>query len=252
MNTAVVTGASSGIGAATARRLDRDGFRVALVARRGERLEELARSLADGIPLPVDLTGDDAPARVAGAVEERFDGGLDLLVNNAGASWPAEFGGQDGGHSNVQRTMDVNFLAAVRLTEVLLPALRRSTPSAVVNVSSVAGRVAYPRAGAYAASKFALAGWSEALRLEEADHGVHVGVVFPGFIATEGFPQKGLRARAATRWAVSTPERVADAVLAVGPGGRAERTVPRYYGVVPLLRTLAPPAWRRIAARVRP
>lgn len=252
MRTAVVTGASSGIGAATARRLDADGFRLALVARRAERLEELAGSLAEAAPLAVDLTDGDAPARVAETVDERFGGRLDLLVNNAGASWPAEFGTGDGGHSNVQRTMDVNFLAAVRLTEALLPALRRSAPSAIVNVSSVAGRVAYPRAGAYAASKFALAGWSEALRLEEADRGVHVGVVFPGFIATEGFPQKGLRSRAATRWAVSTPERVADAVVAVGPGGSAERTVPRYYGAVPLLRALAPPAWRRIAARVRP
>ena len=108
-----------------------------------------------------------------------------------------------------------------------------------------------PRGGAYSASKFALAGWTEALQLEEGRHGVHVGLVLPGFIATEGFPQSDLRERPATRWLVSTPERVAEAILDAGPGGRAERYVPRPYGLVPALRTLAPPLWRRVAAGMR-
>ena len=85
--------------------------------------------------------------------------------------------------------MEVNFDAVVRLTEALLPLLRRSAPSAIVNVSSTAGRVARPGSGAYSASKFALAGWSDALAGEEAPNGVHVGLVLPGFITTEGFPQ---------------------------------------------------------------
>ncbi len=247
-----MTGASSGIGQATAKLLAREGFHVLAVARRRERLERLASELGDAVAVAVDLTDAGAPEQIAAAVSEHFDGRLDLLVNNAGASWRAEFGGAGGGHANVRRTMNVNFDAPVRLTEALLPALRRSAPSSIVNVSSVAGRVAYPRAGSYAASKFALAGWSEALRLEEAGHGVHVGVVFPGFVATEGFPQTGLRSKAATRWAVSKPDRVAAAVLATGPGGKAERTVPRPYALVPALRTLAPGAWRRIGGFVRP
>ena len=245
--TAVVTGASSGIGEATARRLGRDGWRLLLVARRGDRLERLAESLPDASGLAVDLTDEDAPARVREAVEERLGGQLHLLVNNAGANWRAYFGDADGGYGNVERVMTVNFLAPVRLTEALLPVLRRSAPSSIVNVASVAGRVPYPRGGAYAASKFALAGWSESLRYEEAEHGVHVGVVFPGFVATEGFPQEQLVASARTRWAVSTPEVVAEAILDAGPGGRPERLVPRPWAIPVLLRTLAPGLVRRIA-----
>jgi short-subunit dehydrogenase len=245
VKTAVVTGASSGIGETTARRLDADGFRLILVARREDRLARLAESLRSATPLAVDLTAADAPARVAEGAEQ--EGRLDLLVNNAGAAFRAGFGEDRGGVENVRRTIELNFDAVVRLTEALLPQLRRSAPSAIVNVASTAGRVAFPRGGAYSASKFALAGWTEALHLEEQPNGVHVGLVLPGFIATEGFPQSDLKARAATRWMVSTPQKVADAIVDAGPGGKAERYVPRPYGAVPLLRALAPGVWRRIA-----
>ncbi len=89
---------------------------------------------------------------------------------------------------NVKRTMDINFDAQLRLTEALLTLLRESAPSAIVNVASTAGRVARAGSGAYSASKFALAGWSDSLWAEERPHGVHVGLVLPGFISTEGFP----------------------------------------------------------------
>jgi short-subunit dehydrogenase len=245
-----VTGASSGIGEATARRLDRDGWRLLLVARREDRLDSLAGSLGDASAVAVDLTEEGAPARVRAAVEDRC-GRLDLLVNSAGAAWRAGFGEEAGGYANVKRTMEVNFDAIVRLTEELLPLLRRSAPSAIVNVGSVSGRVAMPRGGAYSASKFALAGWTEALHLEEREHGVHVGLVLPGFTATEGFPQSDLREHAATRWMVSTPERVAEAIVDAGPGGRAERTVPRPYGLAAPLRALAPAVWRRIGGGMK-
>ncbi len=110
--------------------------------------------------------------------------------------------------------MEVNFDAVLRLTEALLPLLRAAAPSAIVNVSSTAGRVARGGSGAYSASKFALAGWSDSLYLEEAPHGVHVGLVLPGFIATEGFPQSELRAKPLTRRMVSTPEKGAEAIVA--------------------------------------
>ena len=245
--TAVVTGASSGIGEAAARRLDREGFRLLLVARRADRLEALAGVLRAASPLALDLTAQDAPQRVAAAVEERW-GRLHLLVNNAGAAWPAAFGDDDGGPENVRRTMELNFHAPVRLTAALLPVLRRSAPSALVNVASVASRIALPRNGAYAASKFALAGWSEALRFEELRHGVHVGAVLPGFVATEGFPQERVRRRRGTRWLVSSPDPVADAIVEVARG-RAERYVPRPWALLPVVRLLAPGAWRRVAAR---
>jgi uncharacterized protein len=240
---AVVTGASAGIGEATARLLAHEGWRAILVARRGERLEALARELGDAVPLALDLTAADAPARVLEAVE-REDGPLGLLVNNAGAGWRAPFA--DGGYANVRRTMELNFDAVVRLTEALLPALREAAPSSVVNVSSIAGRVGRPNVAAYAASKFALAGWTEGLAAEEAPHGVHVGLVLPGFAATEGFPQEHLLRKATTRWMVSTADKVARAILAAGPGGKAEVYVPRAWGLVPAARYLAPAVVRRV------
>ena len=192
----LVTGASSGIGEATARRLAREpGASLVLVARRQQRLGSLARELGERRVsyLAVDLLDEDAPERIRDHVVERH-GRLDLLVNNAGASWRARFA--DGGYENVRRTMAVNFDAPVRLTEALLPLLRSSAPSAIVNVASTAARVARAGAGAYSASKFALAGWSDALWAEERANGVHVGLVLPGFISTEGFPQSELTAQA--------------------------------------------------------
>jgi len=144
--------------------------------------------------------------------------------------------------------MEVNFDAVVRLNEALLPLLRDSAPSAIVNVSSTAGRVARAGAGAYSASKFALAGWSDALFAEEAPHGVHVGLVLPGFIATEGFPAEELKARALTRWMVSTPDRAAEAIVEAGLGRRPERYVPRPYALAAAARVLAPALLRRLQA----
>ena len=244
MKVAVVTGASSGIGEATARRLDRDGYRLLLVARRADRLEALAGELWDAHAVVLDLTEEDATARLRERVEQEER--LDLLVNNAGSGFRARFGDEDGGFENVRRGMALNFDAVLRVTEALLPMLRRSAPSAVVNVSSVAGRVGRPRTGAYTASKFALAGWTEALAAEESEHGVHVGLVLPGYIVTEGFPQEQLTRKPHTRWIVSTPDKVADAIVDAGPGGKAERYVPRPYALIPALRHGAPGLWHRV------
>jgi short-subunit dehydrogenase len=241
---ALVTGASTGIGRATAQRLARDpGTELILVARR----EELLREVADSLPCPathlaLDLTAADAPAKVLAHVEER-GAGLHLLVNNAGAAWRGSFA--ESGYANVHRHMELNFDAVVRLTEALLPTLRASAPSAIVNVASTAGRVARARSGAYSASKFALIGWTEALHLEEAPNGVHVGMVLPGFVPTEGFPATELREKALTRLLLSSPEKVAEAIHQVGPGGRAERYVPRPYALAAALRILSPSLVRR-------
>jgi short-subunit dehydrogenase len=237
----LVTGASSGIGEATARRYAANGHRLVVVARREERLQALAAELGGATVIAVDLTAEDAPERIAATVE-REHGRLDVLVNNAGAAWRGRFG--EAGMENLRRHMALNFDAQARLTEALLPLLRRSAPSAVVNVSSVAGRVSRANSGAYSASKFALIGWSDALHLEEREHGVHVGLVLPGFVSTEGFPQRELTGKALTRWIVSKPEKVAEAIEEVA-AGRPERYVPRAYAVGAALRTLAPPLVRR-------
>jgi uncharacterized protein len=241
---ALITGASSGIGEATARRLAREpGAALILVARREERLRALAESLpCEASWLAVDLTAADAPERVRAHVAGG-EGRLSLLVNNAGAAWRGGFA--ESGYANVERHMELNFDAVVRLTEALLPALRASSPSAIVNVASTAGRVARARSGAYSASKFALIGWTDALHFEERPHGVHVGMVLPGFVETEGFPATELRQRALTRWIVSKPERVAEAIVETGLRGKAERYVPRPYGLIAVARILAPALVRR-------
>ena len=238
---AIVTGASSGIGEETARKLDADGWTLLLVARREDRLSALASSLRDASYVAVDLTAADAPARVRGAVGERE---LKLLVNNAGAAWRSTFA--DGGYANVRQTMELNFDAQVRLTEELLPLLRAAAPSAIVNVASVAGRVGRESAGAYSASKAALASWTDCLHLEEKPNGVHVGLVLPGFITTEGFPQAELMAKPLTRRMVSTVEAGAEAIVEAGLGRKPERYVPRPYGIAAALRVVAPWLTRRV------
>jgi short-subunit dehydrogenase len=243
----VITGASSGIGEAAARKLVREhGAKVVLVARREERLRALASALGTAATyVPVDLTDDDAPARVRAHVEEHHDGVLTMLVNNAGASWRGSFA--DGGWANVERHMRLNFDAQLRLTEELLPLLRRSAPSSIVNVSSTAGRVARGGAGGYSASKFALSGWTDALFMEELPNGVHVGLVQPGFIETEGFPAAELVRNRMTRWIVSTPDKAAEAIVDCGLRGKAERYVPRPYAAVAVLRAVAPGLLRRLS-----
>jgi short-subunit dehydrogenase len=243
---ALITGASSGIGEATARRLAREpGTSLVIVARREERLRALASSLGQERVswIAADLVDDDAPARIRAHVEERH-GRLDLLVNNAGSGWRARFA--DGGYENVKRTMAINFDAPVRLTEALLPLLRASAPSAIVNVASTAARVARAGTGAYSASKFALAGWSDSQWAEERPHGVHVGLVLPGFISTEGFPQTELTEKRLTRWVVSTPEQGAEAIFQAGVGRRPERYVPRPYALAAAFRVLTPGLVRRV------
>jgi short-subunit dehydrogenase len=241
---ALVTGASSGLGAATARRLAREPeARLVLVARRRERLDALAGELSGATVIAADLLEEATPALVAERVEAEH-GRLDLLVNNAGVPGRGSFA--ESGWAEVERTMAINFDAQVRLTEALLGLLRRSAPSSVVNVGSVAGRVSRARAGSYSASKFALAGWSEALQMEERRHGVHVALVQPGYVATEGFPQTELLARPWTRWMVSTEDKVAEAIVDVWRRRRPECYVPRLYGLVPVARVLLPGLYRRL------
>jgi short-subunit dehydrogenase len=219
---------------------------LVLVARREARLEALSREIGGATVIAADLTAPEAPSRIAALVEERH-GRLDVLVNDAGAGWSGRFA--EAGWANVAQIMDLNFNAQVRLTEALLPLLRRSAPSSIVNVSSTAGRVARAGVGAYSASKFALCGWTDALRQEERSHRVHVGLVLPGFVPTEGFPAEAIRQHPTWRWFIGSDRGVAEAIVDCAVHKRAERYSPRYYGLAAVVRAAAPGLVRAVLDR---
>ncbi len=182
---AVVTGASSGIGAAVVRRLRAQGWSVLAVARRADRLEALAGETGCDV-LVGDLTRPDDVSALRAAVDERFGGDLTALVNNAGGA----FGTETVERARVedwQRMFDVNVLATLRVTQVLLPALRAGAGGDVLLMSSTAGRVVYEGGGGYTAAKHAETAMAETLRLELAGDPVRVLEVAPGMVRTDEF-----------------------------------------------------------------
>lgn len=177
---AVVTGASSGIGEATARRLAADGFDVVVGARRRDRLDALAAEIG-GRALPLDVTSDESVAEFAAAVPE-----CHVLVNNAGGA----IGMDEIGASNVEdwRWMfEVNVLGTLRMTKALLPALERSGDGHVVMMSSTAGHIVYEGGGGYTAAKHGQTALGETLRLEVSGRPIRVTEIAPGMVRTEGF-----------------------------------------------------------------
>lgn len=244
---AVVTGASSGLGAATVRRLAAEGLQVVAAARREDRLRELARTDPRITAVPTDVSDPDDVKALAELVAAEF-GACHALVNNAGISEGNRIDGpEDLGH--VEHVLDVNFLGAARCATAFADLLFASAPSRLVNVASVAGKVGVGPP-AYAASKFALVGFSEALALDWAGKGVTVTQLNPGFVSTEGFPQDDLL-RSPLRRIVSRPEVVARAVVDVLHKGPRERTVPRWYRSLILLRHVAAPLFWSGARRFR-
>lgn len=178
---ALVTGASSGIGEATARALHGLGFKVALLARRTERIEAIARELGEGaLAVTADVT--DRDALVAASVRVRDElGRVDTLVNNAGIMLLGPFASEQ--REDYRRMVDVNLLGAITMTEVVLDQLVDGGGD-IINLSSVAGRTARAGNGVYAATKWAINGWSESLR-QELLPDVRVTLIEPGVVATE-------------------------------------------------------------------
>src|SRR3954453_9819965 len=178
---AVITGASSGIGEATARALVADGYRVALLARRADRLHALAEELGDGaVAIQADVPARDALVVAAQRVQDEL-GAADVLVNNAGVMLLGPFTSEQ--REEQRRMVEVNLLGAMTATEVFLDQLRDGGGD-LVNISSVAGRTARAGNAAYAATKWGMNGWSEALR-QELQPVVRVVVVEPGAVSTE-------------------------------------------------------------------
>lgn len=246
---AVVTGASSGIGEATARRLARVGMTVIAVARREERLVALAAEPLPGvgriIPHVADVRDTEAVDVLAARVRDEF-GACHALINNAGVGGGA-FEGRDD-LDDALRTLDINLLGTVRCLAAFADLLEASAPARVVNVASVAGKIGIGPAG-YAASKFGVVGLSEALSLSWASRQVTVTQLNPGFVVTEGFPQTQL-AGGPFEKLVGAPEDVAERIAEVLRTGAPERTVPGFYRAFVALRHVAPPLYRAIASRM--
>ena len=183
---ALVTGASSGIGEATAMALAEAGARVAIAARRRERLDALAARLAglggEPLVLQADLQSTAEAQRVVRETEAHF-GRLDILVNNAGVMYLEPVEAADLGRW--ERMLQLNLMSLIAATQAALPGMRERRDGHVVNISSTAGRVANPNAAAYAATKFGVGAFSEALRREVCPHNIRVSVIEPGVVETE-------------------------------------------------------------------
>lgn len=183
---AAITGASSGIGEATALAFAREGAAVALGARRSERIEDLARRIeADGgraAAITVDVTVEEQAHAFVREAHERL-GGLDALINNAGLMLLGPIEGTD--TDEWRRMVDVNVLGLLYCTQAALPLMRDGGGGNVVNVSSVAGRVGNPGSAVYNATKWAVVGFSEALRKEATPSNVRVTCIEPGYVQTE-------------------------------------------------------------------
>jgi uncharacterized protein len=245
---AVVTGGSSGIGAAVARTLRRQGWDCVLVARGEDRLRSAAEEL--GAEWETCDVGDrGAVERMAAAVVARHPR-ISLLVNSAGI--PGRGGFLDVPPERIEEVTRTNYLGGAWCLRAFLPALEAAAPSDVVNVVSVAGTVAAGAAGPYTASKHAQLAFSRSAARELRPRGVRVHTILPGFVETEGFPQRKRFGRALGSIVVE-PELVAERVLAAVQRDRGEVYVPRWYRVAPLAQALAPGLVARLAARgVRP
>jgi NAD(P)-dependent dehydrogenase (short-subunit alcohol dehydrogenase family) len=243
MKVAVVTGASSGIGAATARELAGRGWTPVLVARRRERLEPLADELGGEFEL-CDVSDRADVARAAAAILARHPR-VDLLVNNAGIPGRGDFFALD--PERIELVLRTNYLGGVWLTRALEPGLQ---PGAhVVNVVSVAGTVAFAPAGPYAASKHAQLAFSRSLTGLLAARGVRVHTVLPGFVETEGFPQRTVLSSRFFRRMVITPELVAARIADAVESGKRELFVPRWYRIFAVGQALFPGLVARLVAR---
>ena len=190
MTVVVVTGASSGIGAATALRLGRAGFTVVLAARRAAKLADVAASIEAGggsaVVVPTDVRD---PAAVRALIERAaaVNGRIDALVNNAGVGGAASVLADD---EAIDAIIDVNLRAPIRLMRAVVPIMRAQGGGSIVNIGSVAGEIGI--GGAYSASKFALRGMTDSARRELAGTGIGVTLIEPGYIATESNGRAGL------------------------------------------------------------
>ena len=241
---ALVTGATGGIGGATARALHARGAHVLLTGRREPLLDELRETLGERAEaIAVDLADRDGPARLAETAGE-----VDVLVANA--ALPASGRVEEFEPDQIDRSIDVNLRAPIQLTRALLPGMLERGRGHVVLISSLSGKVASPRSALYSATKFGLRGFAAGLREDVGQRGIGVTVVFPGFVSEAGFfAESGVRL---PRWVgTRTPEQVADAVVRGIEHERAELDVaPLSLRVGTRIAELAPVTAARVQRRL--
>ena len=249
---AIVTGASSGIGQALARELNRQGVRLVLSARREDRLSQLASELSGTGTEATYCVGDVTRAEVRTAILETAQnsfGGLDLLVNNAGVGALGPFAEAD--EARLRRVMEVNFFAPAELMRSAIPLLTHGNRPMIVDISSVLGHRAVPNKSEYCASKFALHGLSDAVRAELAESGIDLLLVSPSTTKSEFFdnvlesraPQPALGA------GPMSPEQVACKTVRAIRRGRHEIILSPGGKLLVWLDRISPPLINRLVAR---
>ncbi|MGO8886009.1 MAG: SDR family NAD(P)-dependent oxidoreductase [Streptosporangiaceae bacterium] len=241
---ALVTGGSSGIGAATARALAAAGARPLIAGRDQDRLEAVARETG-GLALEADLAEPGGPVKLAQAALD-VAGRVDLLVSNAGVGWAGPIGQLT--ETKVQELVTVNLTAPMQLTAQLAPGMIARGSGRLVFVSSIAGTTGVRGEAAYAASKGGLGYFAESLGYELADSGVGVSLVVPGVVDTPFFERRGTPYRR-SRPAPISAERVARAIVAAAHQERRVVFVPRWMRVPVWLHGTAPEAYRFLASR---
>ena len=247
MKTAIVTGASSGIGEATARRLARDGMHVALAARRQDELERVAREIEAGggqaLVVPTDVRDRTAIHRMVQATLDAW-GRVDVLVNNAGLGHSARVVALD--PDQLREQVNVNLVAVIECAQVVLPAMMQRKSGHIINVASIAGLVGLPGSSVYSATKSAVISFSDALRREVRTSGIEVTALCPGFVATGFSPRlkKIAQGRPDARRAARSRARRLPGVM------QADYVAGRIAGLIrhPRRRLIIPPGWGLLAA----
>lgn len=239
--TVLITGASMGVGAATARRFAALGANLVLIARGKEKLDALAASLDIGdraMIASLDVTDTDGFGKLLGRADEVF-GSVDVLVNNAGYHARGSVESVDA--EDLGRMVDVNLKAPIMATRMVLPYLRRSKRPAVINVASLAGRTPVPGSATYSATKFGLRAFGLALHEEIRDSGIRIASVSPGPIDT-GFIMDDIDTVTDLTFSqpMSTAEQVADAIVALVDGQTLDRPMPRISGYLTTFSYLFP------------
>ena len=242
--TALVTGASSGIGAAVTHRLAAEGWRLVLNGRDATRLESMAAE-ASATAFPADLTRPGADRRLAGFVLDRF-GTVDLLVAGAGVGWAGDFARMPA--TAVDEVVNTDLLATLHLVRLLLPQMVAAGSGRIVLIGSVAGSVGVRGEAVYSAAKAALAAFADALRYELRGSGVGVSHVVPGVVDTPFFDRRGVSYQRSMPRPMP-PERVADAAWSAVRRGRDEVYVPGWLRLPARVRGAAPGLYRRLAAQ---